>query len=231
MKDRDVWNERQQEFHLKAKFFKLFTSRLRLDMGVETFVRSYRNHYQLETLRDTHQMYPTIYAGFLSSAFYLSENLKTEISLRPEYTSLNRTMNWSPRAAVSYAWNHLLVSVVAGQYTQLPENDYLIRNISLPSNVCRQALFSLQYEQGGRFYKAEFYYKNYKKLELSVPDGITPDGYGYSKGIDLYFCDNALWKNFEYRLSYSITSRNVNIGSIQNLRCHSMPPVITHRWC
>lgn len=203
VKDRDVWNERQQEFHLKAKFFKLFTSRLRLDMGVETFVRSYRNHYQLETLRDMHQMYPTIYAGFLSSAFYLSENLKTEISLRPEYTSLNRTMNWSPRAAVSYTWNHLLVSVVAGQYTQLPENDYLIRNISLPSNVCRQVLFSLQYEQGGRFYKAEFYYKNYKKLELSVPDGITPDGYGYSKGIDLYFCDNALWKNFEYRLSYS----------------------------
>ena len=114
VKDRDVWNERQQEFHLKAKFFKLFTSRLRLDMGVETFVRSYRNHYQLETLRDMHQMYPTIYAGFLSSAFYLSENLKTEISLRPEYTSLNRTMNWSPRAAVSYTWNHLLVSVVAG---------------------------------------------------------------------------------------------------------------------
>ena len=167
VKDRDVWNERQQEFHLKAKFFKLFTSRLRLDMGVETFVRSYRNHYQLETLRDMHQIYPIIYAGFLSSAFYLSENLKTEISLRPEYTSLNRTMNWSPRAAVSYTWNHLLVSVVAGQYTQLPENDYLIRNISLPSNVCRQVLFSLQYEQGGRFYKAEFYYKNYKKLELS----------------------------------------------------------------
>lgn len=121
VKDRDVWNERQQEFHLKAKFFKLFTSRLRLDMGVETFVRSYRNHYQLETLRDMHQIYPIIYAGFLSSAFYLSENLKTEISLRPEYTSLNRTMNWSPRAAVSYTWNHLLVSVVAGQYTQLPE--------------------------------------------------------------------------------------------------------------
>ena len=75
-------------------------------------------------------------------------------------------MNWSPRAAVSYTWNHLLVSVVAGQYTQLPENDYLIRNISLPSNVCRQVLFSLQYEQGGRFYKAEFYYKNYKKMGI-----------------------------------------------------------------
>ena len=99
MKDRDVWNERQQEFHLKAKFFKLFTSRLRLDMGVETFVRSYRNHYQLETLRDTHQMYPTIYAGFLSSAFYLSENLKTEISLRPEYTSLNSLKNFA------FRWN------------------------------------------------------------------------------------------------------------------------------
>ena len=53
------------------------------------------------------------------------------------------------------------------------------------------------------FTKQSSIIKNYKKLELSVPDGITPDGYGYSKGIDLYFCDNALWKNFEYRLSYS----------------------------
>lgn len=32
---------------------------------------------------------------------------------------------------------------------------------------------------------------------------VSLDGYGYSKGIDLYFCDNVLWKNFEYRLSYS----------------------------
>lgn len=83
VKDRDVWNERQQEFHLKAKFFKLFTSRLRLDMGVETFVRSYRNHYQLETLRDTHQMYPTIYAGFLSSAFICRRILKLKYLSAP----------------------------------------------------------------------------------------------------------------------------------------------------
>ena len=75
VKDRDVWNERQQEFHLKAKFFKLFTSRLRLDMGVETFVRSYRNHYQLETLRDMHQMYPTIYAGFLFVCFFICRRI------------------------------------------------------------------------------------------------------------------------------------------------------------
>ncbi|MCM0235233.1 TonB-dependent receptor plug domain-containing protein [Bacteroides hominis] len=199
----DAWSERQQELHLKVRSFRQFTPWLRLDAGVETFIRSYRDYYRFELLYDENRMYPTICAGFLSSIFYLSEHFKTELSFRPEYVSLNRRMNWSPRAAVSYAWNRLSISVVAGQYTQLPENKYLIKNTALPSNICRQTLFSLQYEQSGRFYKAEFYYKNYKRLELSVPQGMVPDGYGYSKGIDLYFCDNALWKNFEYRLSYS----------------------------
>lgn len=140
-------------------------------------------------------------------------------------------MNWSPRAAVSYAWNHLLVSVVAGQYTQLPENDYLIRNISLPSNVCRQALFSLQYEQGGRFYKAEFYYKiirnwNYRFRTVSLPMDMDT-----VKVLICIFVTMPYGRILSTVCLTLITSRNVNIGNIQNLRCHSMLPVITHRWC
>ena len=63
--------------------------------------------------------------------------------------------------------------------------------------------FSLQYEQGGRFYKAEVYYKiirnwNYRFRTVSLLMDMDT-----VKVLICIFCDNALWKNFEYRLSYS----------------------------
>ncbi|HRL86329.1 MAG TPA: hypothetical protein PK550_14660, partial [Bacteroides uniformis] len=41
----DNWLERQQETHLKAKVSKRLSSVFRLDMGIESYIRNYRNHY------------------------------------------------------------------------------------------------------------------------------------------------------------------------------------------
>ena len=78
----DDWLERQQELHLKAKVFKRFSPFFRLDMGAESFIRHYENHYQLSAIDDRNRMSPTVSAGFFSATYYPLEQLKAELSFR-----------------------------------------------------------------------------------------------------------------------------------------------------
>ena len=123
----DNWLEHQQETHLKAKVSKRLSSVFRLDMGIESYIRNYRNHYLLCGTDDSNRMSPTIGAGFFSMAYYPMEQLKMEFSFRTEYTSPNRKMNFSPRLAANYYWGNMMLSGIVGRYTQLPENNCLVR--------------------------------------------------------------------------------------------------------
>lgn len=203
----DHWLERQQELHLKAKAFKRLSSVFRMDIGVESYIRGYRNHYLWSEVNESNEMSPTVNAGFFSATYYPIEPLKAELSFRTEYTSLNRKVNFSPRLAVNYYWGDVMLSGTVGRYTQLPENSYLVRQQQLRSEACVQYNLGIQYEHEGRFYNAEFYYKNYDRLALMEQNAdamfVTSGGYGYSKGIDLFFRDRALCKNLEYQLSYT----------------------------
>ena len=205
----DNWLERQRELHLKTKMSKRFSSVFRLDMGVESYIRNYRNHYLYFSMDDANQMSPTISAGFFSAAYYPVERLKAELSFRTEYTSPNQKINFSPRLAVNYYWGDVMLSGIVGRYTQLPENDWLVRSRKLMSEACMQYNLGMQYGYEGRFYKAELYYKNYDRLVLEETDTetgsvlLTSGGYGYSRGIDLFFRDRVSIKNLEYQLSYT----------------------------
>jgi outer membrane receptor for ferrienterochelin and colicin len=205
----DNWLEHQQETHLKAKVSKRLSSVFRLDMGIESYIRNYRNHYLLCGTDDSNRMSPTIGAGFFSMAYYPMEQLKMEFSFRTEYTSPNRKMNFSPRLAANYYWGNMMLSGIVGRYTQLPENNCLVRRPQLMSEVCMQYNLGVQYDYEGRFCKAELYYKDYDRLALEETDAdtkavfLTSNGYGHSKGIDLFFRDRASFKNLEYQLSYT----------------------------
>ena len=219
----DNWLERQRELHLKTKMSKRFSSVFRLDMGVESYIRNYRNHYLYSSMDDANQMSPTISAGFFSAAYYPVERLKAELSFRTEYTSPNQKINFSPRLAVNYYWGDVMLSGIVGRYTQLPENDWLVRSRKLMSEACMQYNLGMQYGYEGRFYKAELYYKNYDRLVLEETDTetgsvlLTSGGYGYSRGIDLFFRDRVSIKNLEYQLSYTY-----NISKRKYQRCSEL---------
>ena len=57
------WNA-SGELHLKTKMSRRFSSVFHLDMGVESYIRNYRNCYLYSDIDDASQMSPTISAGF-----------------------------------------------------------------------------------------------------------------------------------------------------------------------
>nr|WP_302830387.1 TonB-dependent receptor plug domain-containing protein [uncultured Bacteroides sp.] len=235
----DSWLESQQEVHLKAKAYKRLSRPFRLDMGLESYIRRYENRYHLSGVDDYNRMFPVMGAGFFSATYYPLEQLKAELSFRAEYVSLSRKMNFSPRLAVNYYWGDVMLSGVLGRYTQLPENKYLVRKPELESETCMQYNLGAQYEHQGRFYKAELYYKDYNRLALvetrketeqveREPEApmtfLTSNGYGYSKGIDLFFRDRVLLKDFEYELSYTY---NISKRKFQEYVEMTMPQYAT----
>lgn len=205
----DCWQERQQELHLKVKASGRLSPSFRLDMGAESYIRRYRNRYRLAEADYGNRISPLIGAAFFSAAYYPVEPLKAELSFRTEYTSPNRQVNLSPRLALNYYAGSVMLSGVVGRYTQLPEQAWLARQPRLRSEVCMQYNLGIQYRREGRFYKAELYYKDYDRLALEEVDAnteapfLTSNGYGYSKGIDLFFRDRTSFRNLEYQLAYT----------------------------
>lgn len=218
----DAWTEEQREWHLKTKLSGRLSSRLRLEGGMESYLRRYEYSYRTSETMHREHVSPVVGAAFLSLACYPLESLKAEVSGRAEYTAPNRRAEFSPRLSLSYYCGDFMFSAVAGRYTQLPANDCLLRQPDLPSSVCLQYNLGLQYEREGRYGKAELYYKDYDRLPLydaasaALTDldmesehsalwatSLTAEGYGHSRGIDLFFRDRATLPNLEYQLSYS----------------------------
>ena len=199
----DRWEERQQELHVKATATRLWASGLRIGGGVESFIRRYENRYAWREWEDMGKVCPVVSSVFFSATWFPWEKLKTEASVRTEYTGQDKRMSLSPRVEVNGYVGDAVLSATVGRYTQQTEFRCLSLCPDLPSSTCWQYNLGVQYERGGRFGKAEAYYKDYDRLPLWEGSSLTAHGYGYSTGFDLFFLDRVSLKNVEYRLSYT----------------------------
>ena len=128
--------------------------------------------------------------------------------MRAEYHGLSGATEVSPRLALNWFQGDVVLTAVAGRYTQPAADSLLLRQTGLKPEVCWQYNVGAQYGRGGRLAKVEVYYKKYSHLSLWTGGGeapllLTSGGYGYSKGIDLFLSDRTSLKNLEYRLSYT----------------------------
>lgn len=214
----DRFRNGEWELHLKVKADRRLGTRFSLQAGAETMVRSLSEQYIAGMVPDAPghprgadradsaalpAIRHAINACFATARFRFSEPFSAELSSRLEYTTGNRSWNYSPRLALVYTPGPVSLSGIVGRYTQLASNDYLLRNLRLPSESCWHYILGAYYQSAGRIYRAELYDKQYDRLICDRQGTLEASGGGYSRGVDLYFEDAALWPNLEYRLSYS----------------------------
>ena len=199
----DSYRDKEWEVHLKTKLTKRYTDFLRLNVGLEDFIRHDETTYAYSSTVHSDSINHSIGAVFATAVLNISSNLYAELSERMEYTSINNLWNSNPRLALSYNLKGVHFSGIIGKYTQLPENKYLMLNKYLLTGQCMQYVGGMYYEKRDKIYRIETYYKTYKDLALQESTVLTSDGYGHSKGVDVFFNDRALFKNFEYMLAYS----------------------------
>ena len=197
----DHYHNLRNEIHLKAEVRKVYSSVLKMSAGVEDYLRHstkrYDNsHYCLDY---------NLLATHTDAQLRIVPKLFLNLSARVENASYDGGWLLMPRATLSYVPNkRFQLSAMFGKYSQTADDDNIVMSgKNLSQSTANHAILSMQYEIRNTLLRIEPYYKKYHNLPLITKGLYTADGYGTSKGVDVFFENHSLIKNLTSTLSYS----------------------------
>jgi vitamin B12 transporter len=203
---------RQDLAQLKAVFDKKLGAISSIRFGGE-----YQHFYNTTLVNDTlHKLVDNASAAFVESDIYITNELAAKIGLRGEYSSVIQKADLAPRISLAYkTGKDAQVSLAYGVFYQKPENTQLFYMTSLGFTKATHYIINYQKMTKDRVFRVEAYYKKYEDLIKTVPvnyyyTAYNNTGSGYAKGIELFWRDKKLIKDFDYWISYSYldTKRN-----------------------
>jgi hypothetical protein len=148
-------------------------------------------------------------AAFVETEIYVTNDIAAKAGLRFEHSSLINKSAISPRLSLAYkTGKDAQVSVAYGTFYQKPENNQLYYTTALGMTKATHYIINYQKMTPQRIFRVEGYYKKYQDLIKTTPAAnytfnYNNNGYGYAKGIDVFWRDKKSIKNFDYWLSYS----------------------------
>ena len=197
----DHYHNFRNEIHLKAEIRKVFSPVIKLSAGAEDYIRHSTLTYDISHYRlDYHLL-----AAHLDAQVRLLPHLFLNTSARLENATYDGQWLLMPRATLSYVPNkQFQFSAMLGRYSQTADDEYIARSGEhLSQSTADHAILSLQYTSGKTLLRIEPYYKKYRHLPLLSDGTCTADGYGTSRGIDIFIENHSLVKNLTTTLSYS----------------------------
>ena len=104
---------------------------------------------------------------------------------------------------------HSQLSLAYGNFYQTPQNNELKIEKDLGLQKAVHTIFNYQYKKDRQLFRAEVFYKDYANLlqyetEFGQPTtNFAMNGFGFSKGLDIFWKDSKSVKNIQYWISYS----------------------------
>ncbi|WP_339756458.1 TonB-dependent receptor [uncultured Winogradskyella sp.] len=203
-------NDTENSAHLKLKLKKRFSSRFKLNFGVEQFITDFDENFKDGSIDETYGFNNNITAGFTEADLIFSKDLALKIGLRANHSSIFNETNVAPRAALAYKTSkNGQFSIAYGNFFQNPNSSVLKFEQNLKAQKTSHYIFNYQYVNDGKIFRAEAYKKDYDNLVKfdsefeSFDTNYTSTGDGYAQGIDLFWRDNTSIKNMDYWMSYS----------------------------
>lgn len=204
------FNKLLRGVHAKNVFSHQFNDRINLRFGAEFFTKTYSQKY----LQPANSVYNTFtnntVSGFAETELYVTTKFVVRMGTRLEYSDyLNRT-NLAPRVSAAFKMTKSSqFSMAYGWFYQDPSDDYLLYTDKLDYERADHYTLSYQTSQNNRTFRAEIYYKDYNGLAklnndaFYLPGSYSNTGFGYAKGLDVFWRDKKTIKNGDYWLSYS----------------------------
>ncbi len=208
--DQDI-KDVENSFHAKLKFKRRFSSRFKLNFGAEYFATDFNEAYETPMVSKVKYGYNNnIAAAFTEADVFFSKKLAMKAGVRAEYSELFKDYTVVPRLSLAYKTSgKSQVSLAYGSFYQNPLSNVLKFEQDLKAQNTKHYILNYQHNADGQIFRAEAYYKDYNDLIkydsefVDFNSNITNIGYGYAKGIDLFWRDNKSIKNMDYWLSYS----------------------------
>ena len=208
----DVAND-ENAAHLKLKFKKSFSSRVKLSFGGDYFITKFDEQYNPNTGIGAVLGYnSTIAAVFTEADIFFSKKLAAKVGFRLSNNSLLDETAIAPRISLAYKTaKNSQFSLAYGDFTQTPKSDYIkySKFHQFESEKASHYILNYQYNKNGKTLIAEAYYKDYSNLvkydtpTIQYNSIFNNNGSGYAKGVDLFWRDGTTFKNLEYWISYS----------------------------
>jgi len=206
-----------QGIFLKDVFSYPFGDQFTLKFGGEFNQKAYTQNVQMPSEIHDNSFTNRTISGFTEAQIYASTKFVTRIGGRVEYSDYLKSFKASPRLSAAYkVTDKSQFSLAYGWFFQNPLDDYLLYTSKLKPERADHYTFSFQSFANSRTIRVELYYKDYKELvklnggEFYLPTSYNNLGYGYAKGLDLFWRDKKTIKNGDYWISYSYldTKRN-----------------------
>lgn len=195
--------------HLKLKLRKSFSDRFKLSFGADYFITKFDERFN-QTATGAYDT--NIAALYTEADIFFSKKLAAKVGARLSNNDLLNETSISPRISLAYkVAKYSQFSLAYGLFSQSPSADYIKYNTSysFENESAAHYILNFQYSKNKKTFRAETYFKDYDNLvkydaKLVRPDsGFSNDGYGYAKGLDLFWRDGYTIKNLEYWISYS----------------------------
>ncbi|WP_299385592.1 TonB-dependent receptor [uncultured Lacinutrix sp.] len=209
--DANAIDDTENSIHAKLKLRKSFSNRFKLNFGAEYFTTHFNEVFQNETIQPLDYGFKNnISAAFTEADVIFSKKLALKAGLRAEYSELFKEATIAPRFSLAYKTGvKSQVSLAYGNFYQNPNSNILKFEQDLEAQQTQHYILNYQYNNDGRIFRAETYYKNYNNLVkydtefTSFDANYNNSGNGFAKGLDLFYRDNKSIKNIDYWVSYS----------------------------
>ncbi len=186
---------------LRMAFTGVLTSRAKLNVGMEG------SH--LHTITDSVQTNRSIQYRDNETAIWIESDwrIKRDIMIRPgiraEYNEAIGNAILLPRLSLAYRTSrYSQLNLSAGTYAQKPGYIFISENPMLHFTRATHYIANFQHGHQKRIFRAEAYYKDYRKLLTTVPQSAN-NGNGYAGGIDIFWRDPKTVRGFDYWVSYT----------------------------
>ena len=207
--DKVANNERA--LHYKIKLRQSFSNRFKLNIGAEMFHTNFDEKFADFGTNPFDYGYQNNVVAFFSEAeIFLSKNVAFNLGLRSSNASIVDEFTIEPRFSFAYKVSeNSQFSMAYGNFNQTAKPDYLKFANHLNYESTSHYILNYMYNKSGKMFRAEAYFKDYDNLVKY--DGTQPDytsnynnkGFGYAKGLDLFWRDSKTVKNLDYWISYS----------------------------
>lgn len=206
--DNQLIDNTEHASHLKLKLRKSISDRVKLSFGADYFVTKFDEKYSFITNETGYNS--NIAAAFTEADIFFSKKLAMKIGVRAVNNDLLDETSISPRTSIAYKVSKSSqFSFAYGEFEQAPRQDYLKFNSDFSNERASHYILNYQYNEGKRTFRTEVYFKDYQDLvkydtQIAQYDSnYNNNGFGFAKGLDIFWRDNQSVKNLEYWVSYS----------------------------
>ncbi len=203
-------NDKENSMHVKMKFKKRYSSRFKMSFGLEYFNTDFNEKYSNDIQSNINLSFNNgLAAGFGEADIFFSKDVALKFGIRSEYNELFEDFSISPRSSLALKTsNKSQISLAYGQFYQNPSSAVLKFSQDLETQLATHYILNYQYNNDGKILRIESYFKDYDSLILYDSnegnlENINNTGFGFAKGIDLFWRDSESIKNLDYWISYS----------------------------